>query len=63
MKIVLGVIIGWNMVDLVGKLILSFTKTESIITALGAFIDASIYSVSIIVLALAALKILNKSAS
>jgi len=63
MKVLLWVVIIWNVFDLVGKLILSFTKTDTILTALGSFIDASIYSVSIIVLAFLTLKFTNNNSN
>lgn len=59
MKILLWIVIAWNSVDLVGKLILSFAERETIATALGSFLDASIYSVSLIILAVVAFKLLN----
>jgi hypothetical protein len=63
MRISLLVIIFWNTVDLMGKLISHISDSENIITGLGSFIDATIYSVSIIVLALVALKLISNRAS
>lgn len=61
MKVLLWLVIAWNSIDLIGKLILSFADYESIAMALGSFLDASIYSVSLIILAVFALNLIGKS--
>jgi len=63
MRISLLVVIVWNTVDLVGKLINHLSESINVVTGLGSFIDAAIYSVSIIVLALSALKLISNRAS
>tara|TARA_R110002020_G_scaffold47304_9_gene134653 strand:+ start:605 stop:796 length:192 start_codon:yes stop_codon:yes gene_type:complete len=60
MKVLLWLVIAWNSIDLIGKLILSFTDHENIAFALGSFIDASIYSVSLIILTVFTLKLIGK---
>ena len=62
MNWLLYIVLIWNTVDLVGKFILEMAKEGSVFIRIGRFFDTSIYSVSLIILAVIALKLLqNKS--
>lgn len=56
MKLLLWIVIIWNAVDLLGTLIFSAVSGIGFFGRLGLFGDASIYSVSLIILAVVMLK-------
>jgi hypothetical protein len=60
MKPLLVLVIIFNSMEIIGKFILSFVEHENKVTAVGAFFDASLYSVSLIILSVFALKLTRK---
>jgi hypothetical protein len=60
MKPLLVLVIIFNSMEIIGKFILSFVEHENKVMAVGAFFDASLYSVSLIILSVFALKLTRK---